>query len=177
MNNEINMNKALIKTDNDTKLELKLNKNKKLQHNLDNKSTIDNNFIVPRYGTTVDLKTNKITDQIDKYTLRNKNFCSTQDKYKISRISIDSRNRSKDPKNIILSYIDISNALNFMEGSNILQINMPLNHGLIVDSNITISNLNTSKPICTINGYQFEGNYQNSLGINIYMYTHYIIQL
>ena len=51
MNNEsIN---PIIKTNNDTNIEL--HKNGKKNINVTNK--MDDNFVVPRYGTTIDLKT------------------------------------------------------------------------------------------------------------------------
>lgn len=126
-----------IKTDNDVKIEL--NTGKKSRANIINE--MDDNFIVPRYGTTVDLKNNKIVDNNDKYTTRNRNLSLNKTKYKISRISIDSRNRNLNPKNIISNYISIDSPFMFTANSNLLHIEMPLNHGLKIDSNITIGNV------------------------------------
>lgn len=128
----------IIKTNNDTNIELHKNNKKKI--NVTNK--MDDNFVVPRYGTTVDLKTNKVIDELDKKTIRDRNLpTNTETKFRISRINVDSRNRNLDPKNIISNYFNVNNPFVFNANSNILYIEMPINHGLKVDSNITISNV------------------------------------
>jgi hypothetical protein len=126
-----------IKTNNETNVEILGIKNKK---NID-KIKNEEKTIVPRYGTTIDLKDNKIIDQYDKYTTRHKNLPSSITKQKISRICIDSKNRNFDPKNIIENYFTINTPLIFTENSNVLYIEMPPNHGIKVDTNITISNV------------------------------------
>lgn len=128
----------IVKTNNDINIELHKN-NKK---NISTQNQMDENFVVPRYGTTIDLKTNKIIDELDKKTIRDKNLpTDVETKFRISRISVDSRNRNLDPKNIISNYFNVSYPFSFSANSNILHIEMPINHGLKVDSNITISNV------------------------------------
>jgi hypothetical protein len=137
---------AFLKTDREVKLEL--NKQKKISKNQDdiqNIQNIQNIYQTPRYGSTVDLKTNKLVEQTDKYLTRDRNLKSEKiniKKYRISRINVDSRNRNKDPKNIISNFIKISSPFIFTQGSNILEIKMPIGHGFNVDDNITISNVN-----------------------------------
>lgn len=62
--------------------------------------------------------------------------------YRVSRINVDSRYRNIDPKNIISRYIKISNPFKFTAESNILEIQMPPNHGLNINDYITINNVN-----------------------------------
>jgi hypothetical protein len=129
------MNNSFILTDNEVKLELnrnKINIHQNLTQNIQNQES--------RYGTTVDLNSNKITDQLDKHTTRNK-LITNDIKYRISRINVDSRYRDKDPINIIDRYINTASKIVFTEKSNIIKILMPLNHGLIVDNFITIANI------------------------------------
>lgn len=130
----------VIKTNNDSNIELYEN-NKNNKKNISIPNQMDENFIVPRYGTTIDLKTNKIINEIDKKTTRDKNLPTIKTKFRISRISVDSRNRNLDPKNIISNYFNVNNPFIFYVNSNILYIELPINHGLKVDSNITISNV------------------------------------
>ena len=105
-------NQPFLKTDKDVKLEL--HKQKKPTKHLDEinvqqllsqeVSQMNTGLIAPRYGTTVDLKSNKIVDQSDKYLTRDRNLKTEKTnikKYRISRINVDSRYRNKDPKNII----------------------------------------------------------------------------
>jgi hypothetical protein len=151
-NNDDNTIKPYIKTDNDVKMELNKKKVKSVKsvqnkEDKDKDKDKDEYYITPRYGTDVDLKTNKIINQTDKYTLRDQTIPSVsldrinRTNYKISRINIDSRNRNTNPKNIVKNYIEVSTPFTFFSNSNILQIEMPLNHGLQVDSTITISNV------------------------------------
>jgi len=131
---------SFITTDNEIKLEL----NKNI---LSNKNNITNNQnYSPRYGTTVDLNTNKIVDQFDKHTTRNK-LITSDNKYRISRINVDSRHRDKNPINIINKYITTSSQIIFNQNSSIIKIIIPTNSGLVVDNYITINNL---KPITLI---------------------------
>ncbi len=109
----------MLKTDNQIKLEL----------------------TKPRYGTTVDLKTNKVSQITDKHLTRDKLIPNNDTKYRITRLNVDSRFRNKDPQNIISNYIKISNPFQLTQNSNILYIKMPTNHNLSVDSYITISNV------------------------------------
>ena len=139
------MNKQpYIKTDSDVKNDLYNNKLKNLvKDQLNNQS---NNILednLPRYGTAIDKNTNKIVEQTDKYLTRNKLFSENQNqkKYRISRINIDSRYRNIDPKNIINKYTTVINPFILTQNSNILKINMNVGHGLLVDDNITISDL------------------------------------
>jgi len=135
---------AFLKTDREVKLELnKFEKTSKNQHEIQNIQS--NIYQTPRYGSTVDLKTNKLVEQTDKHLTRDRNFKSKEiniKKYRISRINVDSRNRNKDPKNIISNFIKINSPFIFIQDSNILEIKMPIGHGLNVDDNITISNVN-----------------------------------
>ena len=135
------MNNSFIITDNEVKLELNKTKLSSSKNTINNVSQIEN-----RYGTTVDLNSNKITDKQDKYTTRDK-LLTNDEKYRITRKNIDSRYRDKNPINIIDKYISTNNQIVFTELSDILKINMPLNHGLLVDNFITITNL---KPITII---------------------------
>jgi len=130
-----------IKTDNDVKIEMhkkKTSKNFKRQSNQEQ-------IIKPRYGTTIDLNTNKITDELDKHTLRNQLIAQSIDetykKYRISRINIDSSYRNIYPKNIISKYITISNPFEFTKNSNKIQIRLPFGHGIKMNDTITISGL------------------------------------
>ena len=134
------MNNSFLITDNETKLEL----NKKIPQKQINAQSIINQE--SRYGTTIDLKTNKITDKNDRHTTRNKLIQSVSD-YRISRINVDSRHRDKDPINIISNYIQTTNQIIFSQNSNIIKIMMENNHGLLVNDFITINNL---KPIIQI---------------------------
>ena len=138
---------AFLKTDREVKLEL--NKPKKISKNQDDiqntQNTQSNIYQTPRYGSTVDLKTNKLVEQTDKHLTRDRNLKSEKiniKKYRISRINVDSRNRNKDPKNIISRFIKINSPFIFIQDSNILEIKMPIGHGFNVDDNITISNVN-----------------------------------
>jgi hypothetical protein len=139
---------SFLKTDREVKLEL--NKQKKSTKNIDELQLSPNinglNLTqIPRYGTTVDLKTNKIVDQNDKYTTRDRNLKSDKTnikKYRVSRINVDSRYRNKDPKNIISRFTKVNSPFIFTANSNLLEIKMPYNHGFNVDDNITISNVN-----------------------------------
>ena len=136
------MNNPYIITDNEVKLEL---------NNIKPSTSINdiiNAPVTPRYGTTVDLKTNKTIDQYDKHTTRHKLITNQPsinqqltNKYIISRINVDSRHRDKNPINIINKYIPTANQIVFSPNSSIIKIMMPLNHGLVVDDYITISNL------------------------------------
>ena len=165
-NTNTNRTNSLIITDNDVKLELNSknkNKNKNNNNNYTNNDTnndnnINDNFTIPRYGTTVDLKTNKVIDNIDKKTLRDKNISTKKTNNRISRISIDSRNRNLDPKNIISNYITINKPFTFTKDSNILYIEMPINHNLKVDSNITITNVLPSINILRATSLQLKKN-------------------
>ena len=130
------MEKSFLITDNEVKLEL--NKNNLTSLKKKNINTLRKQE--GRYGTNVDLNTNKVVDKLDKYTTRNK-LISDDDKYRITRINIDSRFRDKNPINIIDKYINTANQLVFTELSDVLKIMMPLNHGLSVDDFITITNL------------------------------------
>ena len=136
------MNKQIIPfliTDNDVKTEIN-----KIKPKIINDEKNINQMLIPRYGTTVDLKTNKVSEQTDKYLTRDnipKNNELIKKKYRISRIHIDSRYRNKDPQNIISNYITISKPFTFTKNSNVLKINMPLNHGLNINDYITISNV------------------------------------
>jgi len=138
-------NQAFLKTDREVKLEI--HKPTKFIKQLD-ESTIFNQpqlQDMPQYASTVDLKTNKLVDQTAKFLTRDRNLKSDKvnlKKYRISRINVDSRYRNKDPKNIISNFIKINSPFIFVENSNILEIRMPYNHGLNVDDNITITNLN-----------------------------------
>ena len=140
------MNNLFKITDNEVKLEL----NKKTSQNKLNAQSIfkieNNQNYDPRYGTTVDLKTNKIVDQYDKYTKRNQLIKSSTN-YRISRINVDSRYRDKDPINIISNYINITDQIIFSPNSNIIKIMMPIGHNLLVNNFITINNL---KPLIII---------------------------
>jgi hypothetical protein len=136
---------AYLKTDNEVKLELHKPKPKqKFIQQIEQPTTeiTQQSYNLPRYGTTVDLKTNKVTDQSDKYTTRDKNIKSTikPKTFRISRLNVDSRYRNKDPKNIISNFIKTNGPIQFTQDSNILTINLPYSHGLNVDDNITISN-------------------------------------
>jgi hypothetical protein len=154
MDNKI---QSFIKTDNNVKIELhkkdkkdrynKYKQNNNIdQINQNDQHIDDENYVIPRYGTTVDLKSNKLSNETDKYNLRDQTPIITDNsKYRISRISIDSRNRKINPKNIISNYIEISNPFIFTQGSDILQIQMPLNHNLVINSTITISNVLSNK--------------------------------
>jgi len=100
----------------------------------------------PRYGTTVNLATNKVTDTTDKHLTRDKLLPQELEsdifkKYRISRINIDSRFRNINPSNIISKTLIVSKPFTIAKNSNILQITMPQNHGINVDNIITISNL------------------------------------
>jgi len=137
------MNNPFTITDNEIKLELN---NKKTQTKLNNdilNAPLNNNS---RYGTTVDLKTNLITDQYDKHTTRNQ-LITNDNKYRISRINVDSRYRDKNPVNIINKYLLTAGQIIFTPYSNTIKIMMNLDHGLVVDDFITINNL---KPLTII---------------------------
>jgi hypothetical protein len=149
---------AFLKTDREVKLELNKQRNEisrneiprnEIQRNEIPRNEIQRNEIqrndTPRYGTTVDLKTNKIIDQTDKHLTRDRNLKSEKlniKKHRISRINVDSRNRNKDPKNIISRFIKINSPFLFIQGSNILEIKIPNGHDFNVDDNITITNVN-----------------------------------
>jgi hypothetical protein len=124
-------NNKYIYTNNDTNMILQTEK-------------IDDNAInlsQPRYGTSVDLKSNKIINQSDKYTSRNK-LLSNISKYKISRLAIDTRYRDINPRNIINQYIKLNNnPFTFLKYSNILKIAIPKGNNLNIDDYITISNI------------------------------------
>ena len=121
-----NNSQPFVITDNDVKKELN---GRKIKNSNKDVNTV---MSVPRYGTTVDLKTNKVIDQIDKYQTRHRLFESTdlinEKKYRISRLNIDSRYRNIDPKNIINKYISVDTPFIFKENSNELKIIMPINH-------------------------------------------------
>lgn len=137
------MNNTFIKTDNQVKLDLNAN----LNNPNANSNQLENlNLTNPRYGTTVDLKTNKVVNVTDKHLTRDK-LINSNKKYRITRINVDSRYRNTDPQNIISNTIKTSNPFQFTANSNILYIKMPTNHGLSVDNFITISNI---QPINTI---------------------------
>jgi hypothetical protein len=140
------MKNPFIITDNEVKLELNKKKISSVQNKTQNEIINASSNYNPRYGTTVDLQTNKITDQYDKYTTRNQ-LITNDSKYRISRINVDSRYRDKNPVNIINKYIPTSNQIVFTPNSNTIKIMMQLNHGLVVDDFITINNL---KPITII---------------------------
>ena len=129
---------SFITTDNEIKLEL----NKNISSNKNN--ITNNQNYSPRYGTTVDLNTNKIVDQFDKHTTRNK-LITSDNKYRISRINVDSRHRDKNPINIINKYITTSSQIIFNQNSSIIKIIIPTNSGLVVDNYITINNLKAIK--------------------------------
>jgi hypothetical protein len=141
---------SFLKTDNEVKIEL--NKKKSISTNtindnlrFDNLRSDDQKFAnqieIPRYGTTVDLKTNKQTEIIDRHKTRNQNMTDQITKYKKSRINIDSRYREIDPKNIISRYYNVDYPFSFIANSNIMKINMEPNHNIRMDDNITIMNV------------------------------------
>jgi len=147
-----------IKTNNEVKMELHSNKILPKQNNISFQSPIFN----PRYGAVHVPNNPQANMYIDKYATRNQLIPnqSTQDliqpntqqlntqtvaqlhrQYRVSRISVDSRYRNIDPKNVISSYIKVSNPFIFTAGSNILKIKLPTLHGINVDDLITISNV------------------------------------
>jgi hypothetical protein len=171
MDNSHKQIQTSIKTNNDANFEILTEKNKKKIAKIKNDEIKNNEIknnetpIVPRYGTTVDLKNNKVIDKLDRYTTRDKNLPSAATKQKISRICIDSSNRIIDPKNIILKYITINTPFIFTEKSNILHIKMPLDHGIKVDSNITITNVQPTTVILRGSSLQLTKN-SNYIKIN-----------
>ena len=133
-------NQSFLKTNSEVNQRKVLKHSKELNEELNEEL----NNKMSRYGTTIDLKTNKIINQTDKYLTRDRNFKSDDiniKKYRISRINIDSRYRNINPKNIINNFIKLYSPFKFTENSNILEIKMPFNHGFNIDDNITISNL------------------------------------
>ena len=135
------MNNSFLITDNEVKLELN---NKKTSSKQINAQSIINQD--SRYGTTIDLKTNKVIDKYDKHTTRDKLFKST-DNYRVSRINVDSRYRDKDPVNIINNYISTAEQIIFSPNTNIIKIMMNIGHNLQLNDFITINNL---KPLTII---------------------------
>jgi hypothetical protein len=137
------MNNIYLKTDNDVKMELYDRKPKDFNTN----RTKDIEQKNPRYGSTVSLTTNKVTDQNDKYLTRDrtKNIDSEQTKYKVTRLNIDSRHRNIDPQNIISKYIELNSYFNFTKDSNIIKIDLPkISNIFHINDIITITNI---KPI------------------------------
>lgn len=130
------MNNNFIINDNDVKLELN-KKNALLNNTTTNILPISNE---QRYGTSIDTKTNKITNQLDRYTTRDK-LINSNSQYRISRINIDSRYRDKNPINIINKYIQTLNQLVFIENSKILKIMLNTGHNLKENDIITITNI------------------------------------
>ena len=124
-----------LKTHNDLNKELYKIKDKNVNSEI--------NLSLPRYSTTVDNITNKSIITKDNYKLRDK-LIKEDNKYRISRINIDSRFRNKDPKNIINKYIKISNPFTFTKKSDILEIAIP-NNFLKIGDYISISNVTAEK--------------------------------
>jgi hypothetical protein len=113
-----------------------------------------------RYGTSIDINNNKIINKIDKYTLRNNLIpINNINKYKISRLSIDSRYRNINPKNIIKEYFKLpDNPFIFAKDSNILKIILPKNVSILIDSYITITNIKLNNIIISPNNLILEKN-------------------
>ena len=135
------MKNIYLKTDNDVKMELYDKKTKSVT--IDNRKEINN--IVPRYGSTVSLTSNKVTDQTDKYLTRDRNKTTTTTttiSEKVTRLNIDSRHRNIDPQNIILKYIELNNYFYFYftKDSNILKIDIK-NSLFQINDIITITNI------------------------------------
>ena len=89
-----------LKTDNEVKIELNSKKKSSSSEHNNIYKEDDFNLTKPRYGTSVDLKTLKTTDIIDRHKLRDQNISENitkSTKYKKSRINIDSRYRDIDP--------------------------------------------------------------------------------
>jgi hypothetical protein len=133
------MNNIYLQTDNDVKMELYDRKPKSFNTN---RKEIEQK--TPRYGSTVSLTTNRVTDQNDKYLTRDrtKNIDSEQTKYKVTRLNIDSRHRNISPQNIISKYIELNNYFNFTKDSNIIKIDIPkINNIFHINDIITITNI------------------------------------
>jgi hypothetical protein len=129
MNNDI-----ILKSDNQVKLELNKQSSKEIIN-------IDTNLVKPRYGTSIDLKTNKVELNTDKRLLRDQHI-PISNKYNISRLHIDSRYRQLEPSNIISNYIILpNNPFSFVQGSNVMTINLGSNNTLYANQFITISDL------------------------------------
>ena len=113
-----------------------------------------------RYGTTIDMNNNKIIDNMDKYALRNNIIpIYNTERYKISRLSIDSRYRNINPKNIIKEYFKLpDNPFVFIKDSNILKIIIPKNLSITIDSYITITNIKINNIIISSNNLILEKN-------------------
>ena len=133
------MNNIYLQTDNNVKMELYDRKPKSFNTN---RKEIEQK--TPRYGSTVSLTTNRVTDQNDKYLTRDrtKNIDSEQTKYKVTRLNIDSRHRNISPQNIISKYIELNNYFNFTKDSNIIKIDIPkINNIFHINDIITITNI------------------------------------
>lgn len=133
------MNNIYLQTDNDVKMELYDRKPKSFNTN---RKEIEQK--TPRYGSTVSLTTNIVTDQNDKYLTRDrtKNIDFKQSKYKVTRLNIDSRHRNISPQNIISKYIELNNYFNFTKDSNIIKIDIPkINNIFHINDIITITNI------------------------------------
>ena len=132
-----------LKTDNEVKIELNSRrKSQQPEHNIYRED--DFSLTKPRYGTSVDLKTLKSTDILDRHKLRDQNISEStikSTKYKKSRINIDSRYRDIDPKNIVSRYYTVDNPFCFVANSNILKIMLEPNHNIKMDDNITLMNV------------------------------------
>ena len=120
----------------------------------------NDNKLLTRYGTTIDMNNNKIINNTDKYTLRNNLIpINNINKYKISRLSIDSRYRNINPKNIIKEYHKLSdNPFIFVKDSYILKIIIPNNIKIFVDTHITITNIKLNNIIIAPNNLILEKN-------------------
>lgn len=134
------MNNIYLKTDNDVKMEIYDRKQKNVTNNIAN--LIEQK--PSRYGSTVSLTSNKVTDQTDKYLTRDKtkNIELGLEQVKVTRLNIDSRHRIIDPQNIISKYIELKNYFNFTKDSNILKIDIPKNSNIFqINDLITITNI------------------------------------
>lgn len=131
----------LLKTNDDTQQIIYAKRKSK---NIPKEHQLITSMTTSRYGTTVDTRLNKVSETTDKHKTRDKLLpqdIENEKYYRISRINIDSRYRNKDPRNIVSKYITVTNPFKFKENSNILTIQLPQNHGINVDDNITITNL------------------------------------
>ena len=132
-----------LKTDNQVKIELNKKSDRILKDVIPSQTSGIN-----RYGIAYNLSTNKSKNISDRYLLRNQHFendATVITNYKITRINIDSRFRNKDPQNIISKYINLNTPFEFKQNSNIMKINLPTNHNIKVNDNITISNTQSQK--------------------------------
>lgn len=123
------------------------------------------------------MNTTKKIKKILNYENNNNNNIKSYDK--ISKINIDSRQRNIDPKNIIKKYISSINNFIFNINSSKLKIMMDLNHGLNINDQITINNINSIKITLRSGSLKLKKNssnvYINHPNHNLYNNTSIII--